>query len=182
MNKKVLLIGSLITVPLIVLLGLAFEIDEEGEVVLRHDPNVVESPLVGKAATMFALEDFQGTRVDLADLSGRPIVLNFWASWCQPCVYEHPYLVAFSREYAGRVHFVGVVPPEDEAAAVASFQERLGGVWGPALYDSQGRVSIAYGVFKLPETYLIDADGVIREKISGAIEPNSFRLSLESLL
>ena len=116
MNKKVLFIGSLITVPLLVLLGWAFEIDEAGEIVLRHDPNVVESPLVGKAATMFALEDFQGTRVDLGDLRGRPIVLNFWASWCQPCFYEHPYLVAFSREYEGRIHFVGVVPPEDEAA------------------------------------------------------------------
>ena len=131
MNKKVLLIGSLITVPLIVLLGLAFEIDEEGDVVLRRDPNIIESPLVGKVATTFVLEDFEGKRVDLADLRDRPIVLNFWASWCQPCVYEHPYLVAFSREYAGRVHFVGVVPPEDEAAAVAAFQERLGevGAW-----------------------------------------------------
>ena len=171
MNKRVLIIGSLITIPLVVLLSLAFD----------HDPNIVESPLIGKAASSFALEDFDGNRIDFADLRGKPVVLNFWASWCVPCIYENPYLVTMSKEYAGRVHFVGIVPQEDTPQAVANFQARLG-TWGPTLWDSNGRVAIAYGVFLLPETYLIDSDGIIREKIAGQIDPESFPHSIESLL
>ena len=171
MNKRILIVGTLITIPILVLLKLG----------LDHDPNVIESPLIGLEATQFALADFEGQVVDLTDLRGKPIVLNFWASWCQPCVYEHPHLVRASREYAGRVHFVGVVPSEDKQDAVDAFQRRLG-IWGPALHDRDGKVSIAYGVFKLPETYFIDREGVIREKVAGPVHPDSLRASLEGLL
>ena len=91
------------------------------------------------------------------------MVLNFWASWCQPCVIEHPYLLRAAKHYEGRVSFIGVVPSEDREEAVNQFYSRFGS-WGPAYHDSDGKVSIAYGVFKLPETYFIDAEGTIRYK------------------
>ena len=171
MNKKTLLIGSLITVPLVVVFGLG----------LGNDPNIVESPLLGKPAATFVLDDFDGNVTALADLRGKPIVLNFWASFCQPCVYETPLLVAAAARYDGRVHFIGVVPPEDTQEAVTAFQRRFGD-WGPTLYDRDGKVGIAYGVFKLPETYLIDADGVVREKVAGVLQPEPLLESLENLL
>ena len=86
-----------------------------------------------------------------------------------------------AARYGDRVHFIGVVPPEDTPEAVAAFQRRFGD-WGPTLYDSNGKVGIAYGVFKLPETYLIDANGIIREKVAGALQPEPLRESLEKLL
>ncbi len=178
MNKRVLLIGSVLALALLALLGFGFE-SLDGT--LRHDPNIIDSPLIGKPATSFALADFDGNIVDFADLRGKPIVLNFWASWCQPCIYEHPLLVRAAREYAGRVHFVGVVPREDRQEAVDRFQSQLGS-WGPALHDRDGKVSIAYGVYKLPETYFIGSDGIIREKIAGPVGPDSLSVALEELL
>ncbi len=171
MNKKALLIGLLLTVPLLVLFGLG----------LGNDPDIMASPLLGKPATTFILDDFDGNITALADLRGKPIVLNFWASWCQPCIYETPLLVAAAKRYGERVHFIGVVPPEDSPEAVAAFQQRFGD-WGPTLYDRDGKVGIAYGVFKLPETYLIDADGIVREKVAGALQPEPLLESIEKLL
>ena len=180
MNKRALLIGSLIAVPLFVLLGLGFRWEDD-TLVLRHDPNIVKSPLLGRPATPFVLDGFDGNVIGLEDLRGKPIVLNFWASWCQPCIYETPLLVAAAARYGERVHFIGVVPPEDTPEAVAAFQRRFGD-WGPALYDRNGKVGIAYGVVKLPETYLIDADGIIQEKVAGALQPEPLHQSLENLL
>ncbi len=171
MNRMVLLVGGLIAIPLIVFLALGF----------GHDPNVVESPLIGKPAPSFSLRGFDDAALESTDLAGRPAVINFWASWCRPCVYEHPHLVAAARDYAGRVNFVGIVPAEDTAQAVAAFERQLGR-WSPALWDSNGKVSIAYGVFKLPETYIVDSEGIIREKVAGPIDPDELRATLDSLL
>lgn len=171
MNRLVLLVGGLITIPLLVFLALGF----------GHDPNVIESPLIGKPAPAFALKGFEEGALSSADLAGKPAVINFWASWCRPCVFEHPHLVAAARDYAGRVAFVGIVPAEDTVEAVGAFERQLGR-WSPALWDRDGKVSIAYGVFKLPETYVIDSSGVILKKYAGPIEPDDLRRTLDGLL
>ncbi|MEE2775853.1 MAG: redoxin domain-containing protein [Acidobacteriota bacterium] len=171
MNRLPLIIGAVIAVPMIVFLALALDIN--------HD--VIESPLIGKPAPGFVLDSFEGDSIELGELEGTPLVVNFWASYCQPCVYEHPLLTAAARDLTGSVNFVGVVPPEDTAEAVDRFTSRLG-AWGPTYYDSDGRVSIAYGVGKLPETYFVDAAGTIQHKHAGPLDPQTLATALEKIL
>ncbi len=170
-NRVALVVGALIVVPLVVFLALGF----------GHDPEVIESPLIGKPAPEFVLRDFAGAAVDLASLRGKPVVVNFWASWCQPCVAEHPLLVAAAERYDGEVAFVGVVPSEDTAEGVERFTQRFGR-WGPVYHDADGKVSIAYGVFKLPETYFVSSDGTIVSKVAGPLDERSLQANLDAVL
>jgi cytochrome c biogenesis protein CcmG/thiol:disulfide interchange protein DsbE len=170
-NRVALVTGVAIAVPLVIFLALGF----------GHNPEVIDSPLIGKPAPEFVLRDFSGGAVDFASLRGRPVVVNFWASWCQPCVAEHPLLVEAAGRYRGRVAFIGVVPSEDTAAAVERFTQRFG-EWGPVYHDADGKVSIAYGVFKLPETYFVSSDGKIVSKVSGPLDQASLRANLEAVL
>ena len=132
-------------------------------------------------APTFTLRSDSGEDVSLAELRGKPVVLNFWASWCQPCVAEHPLLVEAADRYREQVAFIGVVPSEDTAAAVDRFTRRFGR-WGPVYHDADGKVSIVYGVFKLPETYFVSSDGKIVSKVSGPLDETSLRANLEAVL
>ncbi len=160
MNRKVLLVGLGIALPLLVLLGYAF----------RHDPSIVESPLIGKPAPNFRLVDLDGNVVALEELRGEPVIVNFWASYCVPCWAEHPLFMEGSRRWQGQIHFLGVIY-QDEPQPIRRFVADYGG-WGPALIDEGGRVAIAYGVYAAPETFFIDRDGVILDKVSGAVSPD----------
>ena len=170
MNKRVLLIGGLLTVPLLVFLALAF----------RFDPRKIESPLLDQPAPDFVLADLEGNVVSSEDLRGKPVLVNFWATWCQPCIFEHPVLLDGARRYRDRVHFVGVVY-QDEADKIRDFVARRG-AWGPSLIDPEASVAIAYGVYGAPETFFIDAEGVVRHKVTGALDPRSLDAILAPLL
>lgn len=170
MNKRVLIIGSVLTVPLLAFLAYSF----------RFDPRRIESPLLDQPAPLFTLADLDGRVVSSEKLLGRPVVVNFWATWCQPCIYEHPVLVDGARRYRGRVEFVGVIY-QDEADNIRDFVARRG-AWGPALVDADASVAIAYGVYGAPETFFIDADGVVRDKVTGPLDPRSLDRILAPLL
>ncbi|MEE8278577.1 MAG: redoxin domain-containing protein [Thermoanaerobaculia bacterium] len=170
MNRTVLLVGLLLITPLLIFLALSF----------RSDPTVIESPLIGKPAPSFTLEDLDGRVIGLEDLRGRPVVLNFWATWCQPCVVEHPVLLAGARHYAGQVEFLGVIYQDQPELIRGFFEQR--GAWGPALIDPEVEVAIAYGVYGAPETFFIDADGIIVEKVTGLLDPTSLARIVDSLL
>ncbi|HVS65388.1 MAG TPA: TlpA disulfide reductase family protein [Thermoanaerobaculia bacterium] len=170
MNKKVLLIGVLLIVPLVGLLAVSF----------RFDPKIVESPLIGKPAPDFTLQDLDGNVVRLSELRGTPVVINFWSTWCPPCIQEHPLLESAAAHYRGRVHFLGVIY-QDDPGVIARFIDELG-AWGPALIDPENRVAIAYGVFGPPETFFIDEEGVIVDKVIGGLHAQILREALDALL
>ena len=170
MNKKVLLLGVLLVVPLVGLLAVSF----------KFDPKIVESPLLGKPAPDFMLQDLDGNVVTLSQLRGAPVLINFWSTWCPPCIQEHPLLESAAAHYRGRVHFLGVIYQDDPGVIARFIAQR--GSWGPSLVDPDNRVALAYGVFGPPETFFVDADGKIVDKVIGALEPRYLRDVLEGLL
>jgi cytochrome c biogenesis protein CcmG, thiol:disulfide interchange protein DsbE len=120
-------------------------------------------------APAFTLERLDGQgELSLESLRGRPVVLNFWASWCGPCKDEAPLLEDASKRWAGKVAFVGV-DVKDFRGDARTFIERYG-VTYPNVYDGKGSTIGRYGVTGYPETYFIDAEGRVRYRIAGPVE------------
>lgn len=160
-NRAVLVAGLAVVVPLILLLVLN----------IGRNPHAVSSPMLNKPAPDFALRPAGGgPAVSLASLRGKPVVLNFWATWCVPCFEEHGVLTEAARLHPG-VHFVGVIY-EDEEERVNGFLSRQGKAY-PSLMDPEGKTAIAYGVYGVPETFFIDAGGQIVSKYVGPLRPDT---------
>jgi cytochrome c biogenesis protein CcmG/thiol:disulfide interchange protein DsbE len=136
---------------------------------LGRDPRALPSTLVGKTAPSFDLPSLGGDgSLSLASLRGQVVVVNFWASWCLECHREHPALVAAWERYRERgVVFVGVNFEDGEGAALAYAAERPGD-W-PLVADPGSRTAIAYGVFGVPETFVIASDGSVTAKTIGEV-------------
>ena len=167
LNARVLVAGLAVVVPLVVVLVMN----------LGRNPHVIGSPLVGRAAPEFTLRPLEGGEpVTLASLRGRPVVLNFWATWCVPCFQEHPLLVSAARSLGDRVRFVGVIY-EDSEQQVRGFLARQGSAY-PSLVDPGSRTAIAFGVFGVPETYFLDAEGKIAAKHIGPLDAQSLEAKL----
>jgi cytochrome c biogenesis protein CcmG/thiol:disulfide interchange protein DsbE len=134
-----------------------------------RDPREIPSPLIGKAAPSFSLHALDGTTLTADQLRGQPYVLNFWASWCVPaCVDEHPVLLEAERRYGDSVRIVGVIY-NDGPAAARTFLERYGDGGWPQLTDEGGRLAVEYGVTGPPESYFVDAAGIVRAKQFGPL-------------
>ena len=168
MNRTVLVVGSLIGVALLGVLFLA----------LGKDPQRIDSPLIGHPAPSFMLKAVgSGETIDLQQLRGRPVVLNFWATWCGPCYDEHPTLVENARLLGGNVQFVGVVFNDSEEKIMSFLRQR--GSSYPTLLDQQGKTAIAYGVGGVPETFFLDRQGVIVAKYVGPMTSEILQSNLE---
>lgn len=128
----------------------------------------IPSPLIGKPMPTFELPrlDDPAVMVSSADLTGAPFLLNVWASWCVTCRYEHPVIEALAA--TGRVPIIGLNyrDPRDNAL---DWLARWGDPYDLHVADLRGRVAIDFGVYAAPETFLIDADGMIRFKHIGAL-------------
>ena len=158
--KKALI--PLACVPVIILLAYGF----------RTDPKAIPSPLVRKAAPGFRMAVFDGGQLSLEALKGKPVVLNFWGSWCGPCRDEAPILSAAETRWRDRgVLFLGVDSKDAEADALA-FEEEFG-IRYHSVVDADGSLGVEYGVFGYPETFFIDPDGVIRTKQVGPIDADT---------
>lgn len=161
-NRRVLLLGLVVVAALLGVLLLN----------LGRDPHAIRSPLVGRTAPAFSLPPVGGgAPVTSESLRGRPLVLNFWATWCAPCIEEHETLVGAARALGRDVQFLGVVY-EDEEDRVQAFLRRYGSSY-PSLLDPDAKTAIAYGVAGVPETYFIDAAGVIRAKVAYPLSPQA---------
>jgi cytochrome c biogenesis protein CcmG/thiol:disulfide interchange protein DsbE len=134
------------------------------------DSKVKASPLVGLPAPVVEGTALDGRLVDVASMKGRYVVLNFFATWCQPCRVEHPEIVAFASENkaANDPAVVAVAYDQSDLNAARSFFAQNGGTW-PVLPDDKGHISIDYGVRGLPETYIIDPQGNIAAHVSGGV-------------
>lgn len=128
---------------------------------------LTEAPMVGYLAPDFTLPTATGNTITLNDLRGRPVVLNFWASWCGPCRIETPHFQAFSEQYAGKLVVVGI-NQQESAATINKFATEFELTY-PLLIDEDNRVNQAYAVFGLPTTFFIDENGVIFDISPGAI-------------
>jgi cytochrome c biogenesis protein CcmG, thiol:disulfide interchange protein DsbE len=135
---------------------------------LNLNPREIPSPLVDKPAPAFKLPrlDNPSSLVSNADLRGQVWLLNVWASWCVACREEHPVLVEFAK--AGIVPIYGLNYKDDSRDA-AAWLARFGNPYTVSISDSDGRVGIDYGVYGVPETYLIDQAGIIRFKQIGPV-------------
>ena len=129
----------------------------------------VESPLVGKPAPAAAGTTIDGSEAGLADLQGRWVVVNFFATWCVPCRTEHPELVRFAESHreAGDASVFAVVY-SDSPSAVRDYRAEHGGDW-PMLTDSDGRIALDFGVRGIPESFLVSPDGYVVAKITGGV-------------
>lgn len=136
---------------------------------------------IGSLAPDLALADLDGNPVRLADLRGRPVVLNFWASWCGPCVEEFPLLRDAAARHADEgLAIVGVVF-RDRSEAARDFIARNGGTW-PSAMDPGERVASAYGILGPPETYFIARDGTIAARQFGPVTEASLATQLATIL
>jgi cytochrome c biogenesis protein CcmG/thiol:disulfide interchange protein DsbE len=148
---------------------------------LSLDPKEVPSPLIGKPSP-----DFQLTRLDNAqvtmrreDMLGKVWMLNVWASWCVACRDEHPILVDFARKKLVPIYGLNY---KDDRLAGLKWLSNFGNPYDASLFDQDGRVGIDFGVYGVPETFIIDREGVIRFKQIGPVTPEVIRTQIEPLI
>ena len=139
---------------------------------LRLAPREVPSPLVNKPAPLFELPQLAqpDQKFSPVDMRGKVWLLNVWASWCVSCRQEHPLLVALSK--SGTVPIYGL-NYKDARADAMKWLNQLGDPYVVSLFDGDGRVGIDYGVYGVPETYVIDKAGIIRYKQIGPVTPEA---------
>lgn len=150
--------------PLVIFLGMAGFL----YVGLGLNPSDVPSPLVDKPAPQFDLSQLHVAqqRVTREDMLGKVWLLNVWASWCVSCRQEHPLLMQLAR--TGEVPIVGLNYKDGRNAAI-EWLEEFGDPYVVSGFDENGRVGMDFGVYGVPETYVIDKEGVIRHKHTGPV-------------
>lgn len=128
----------------------------------------------------FSFSLLNGKRINLSDYQGKPVVINFWASWCPPCRAEAPTLTKIANRYKGQVQFLGVVYQDSEANARAFIKEF--GIPYPNGIDVDGKITAAYKVTGVPETFFVDKDGRLQGHWIGAIDEPTLTGYIDKLL
>ena len=164
-------------IPLGIFLGLVVFM----AVGLKLDPKEVPSPLIGKPSPGFSLTRLDNPEqiIRRDDLLGNVWMLNVWASWCVACQEEHPLLVAFAREKLLPIYGLNY---KDERAAGRRWLSNFGNPYDASLFDNDGRVGIDFGVYGVPETFIMDQQGIVRFKHIGALTPEVIKTRIEPLV
>lgn len=169
MTRLVLALGAFGLLVLLLAIGLSL------------NPREVPSPLVGKPAPGFSLPrlDQPGEKLSPEALRGKVWVLNVWASWCVPCREEIPVLMKLARTKTVPIYGLNYKDRRDDALGLL---KQLGDPYVASAVDADGRVGIDYGVYGVPETYVIDHAGVIRLKHVGPVTPETVEKKIAPLL
>ena len=148
---------------------------------LNRDPHEVPSPLVGKPAPVFTREQLAQPEKTFspADMKGKVWMLNVWSSWCVSCRQEHPLLVEFAR--AEVAPLIGL-DYKDQREDALRLLKQFGNPYDFSVFDADGRIGIDYGVYGVPETYIIDKAGVIRHKHIGPITSEALEKKIIPLI
>jgi cytochrome c biogenesis protein CcmG, thiol:disulfide interchange protein DsbE len=173
MNWKRSVMGVGISIPILALLAFG----------MTKDPNSIPSPLPGRAAPEFVLPVMDAPdTVRLADLRGNVVVLNFWASWCLECRHEHSDLSMAAEMFAPHgVRFFGVLY-NDTPTNGRTWIREMGGQSYPSLLDEGSRIAVSYGLYGVPETFIIDQNGVVAHKQIGPITMSRLAALIQPLL
>ncbi len=156
-------------IPLAIFIGLLVFLG----IGLTKDPHEVPSPLIDKPAPSFRLNqiDNPARQFSPEEMRGKVWLLNVWASWCSGCQEEHPYLMEIASRNVVPIYGMDY---KDQAANAMQTLSRAGNPYSLVVSDSDGRTGIDYGVYGVPETFLIDKQGVIRYKQIGPMTPSAF--------
>ena len=148
---------------------------------LTRDPREVPSPLIGKAAPAFVAPRLQAPEQTFSgkDMLGKVWLLNVWASWCVACRQEHPILMEFAKTKT--LPLIGL-DYKDQAADGLKWLARFGDPYDLSVTDLDGRIGINFGVYGVPETFLIDKQGVIRYKHIGPVTPEALQNTILPLV
>lgn len=148
---------------------------------LMLDPREVPSPLVGKPAPEFLLSQVQDANQQLGrkDLLGKVTLLSVWASWCVTCRQQHPLLVQLAR--SGQIDIYGLNYKDTREDAMR-WLSHFGDPFKASAFDQDGKVGIDYGVYGVPETYVIDKQGIIRYKLVGPLTPENLNRDILPLI
>lgn len=150
---------------------------------LGRDTRYIPSPLIGKPAPAFEIERLDGDGlIRLSDYRGKAVILNFWASWCSACLVEHDLLIALGRRLKDRddITMVGV-DYKDSRRAAERFFITNGAFPYASGFDPRGRTGVDFGVYGMPETFFIDAEGTIVGKVIGPLTLESVNENLSLL-
>lgn len=148
---------------------------------LRLNPREVPSPLIGKPAPVFDLPQlhYPELRFTAEQMRGQVWVLNIFASWCPPCLAEHPYVTQLAKEPGVKVIGLNY---KDRAEDAKAWLRKHGDPYAQIAVDSDGQVGIDYGSYGVPETFVIDKRGVIRHKQIGPITPKALQADILPML
>lgn len=135
----------------------------------ERDPNAIPSPLIGKPLPSFTLPLLHEPEKTIAssELIGQPFLLNVWASWCPECRVEHPLIEQLAKNGVRVIGF----NYKDEREDALRWLQQFGDPYALIVADESGRVAIDYGIYAAPETFLVDANGIVRHKVIGALTP-----------
>ncbi|NNN43321.1 MULTISPECIES: DsbE family thiol:disulfide interchange protein [unclassified Vibrio] len=174
MHKKVLFIPLLAFLLLVAIFVTQLMKNSAGD-----EPTKLESVLIGKVVPEFKLEDLAepGRLYDQSIFIGKPLLLNVWATWCPTCYAEHQYLNQLADQ---GVKIIGLNYKDQRDKAVTWLNE-LGNPYLISLFDGSGMLGLDLGVYGAPETFLIDAHGVIRYRHVGDVNPHHWKNQLEPI-
>ncbi|MDF2556584.1 MAG: alkyl hydroperoxide reductase [Bacillales bacterium] len=163
--KKILSVSIFILLVIAVIFSIIDSRKEPKVEISKKEETFTSNP-IGKEAPDFSLKNIQGDTVKLSDYRGKKVMVNFWATWCPPCQEEMPEIERFYKENPDVIILsVNIDTTQDIQGFINEYKTTF-----PVLLDEDKSVSKAYGTFKIPETYFINADGIVKYKQVGAMK------------